>query len=511
MFKNTLLVLTLGAMMVASAPAPIFVPTSAAVMLQDAGDAETEDLVIFTNGRTVRGDILEETDTTIIMNVRIGSMPAVRTVYEKDQILEIQREVPRESAGGGGDSGGSGGDAGSEAVIPDKNTRGEDINEDTTLFYVATLDGEFERDLTETPLRDLFKDIDRTFNDLVEVPSGSGGSKFIVDEKVRDKHVVVLKLDASTRSQGFDGLFNAERVTPIIKDELQKGRRIVFWVDQALGGAAFVPWLSSEMYVTPDSRMGLLGDLDDFDIGDEMVNMKQISLRMGHAEGMVVYGGYGRLGVAIIQAMSRGQYWFAVRLTGVEPEFYISTEMPGPEIMNNSQWILLSDNGQDEYEDDPDASLYGNDTLILEDDMLLKLGIADGVASTVEDIAMSMRVFRNYAVLENIQADRILDTWSEEVQRAMINFGRIFDEARQVPVGIGDDALIAALGRQQRLLRQARGILTRYAEVLDRDGNIRAEIDVMIEQIRARMRNLRNGGGGGGGGAGGGGAGGGGR
>ncbi|MFI4854884.1 MAG: hypothetical protein ACIAQF_07915 [Phycisphaerales bacterium JB065] len=510
MFKNALLVLTLGAMMTAATPAPLFVPTSAAVMLQDSNDAEqTEDLVIFVNGRVVRGDILEETDTTIIMNVRIGSMPAVKTVYEKDQILEIQRDVPRETDGQDGDAGGSGGEAGTSAVIPEKNTRGEDINEDTTLFYVAKLDGVFERDLTETPLRQLFKDIDETFDDLVEVPSGSGGSKFIVDEKVRDKHVVVLKIDATTDYQGFDGLFTAERVTPIFKDELQKGRRIVFWVDRALGGVAFVPWLSSEMYVTPDSTMGLAGDLDDFDIGDELVNLKQISLRMGHAEGIVVYGGYGRLGVAIIQAMARGQYWFAVRLTGVEPEFYISVDKPGPEIMANPQWILLSDNGQDEYEDDPDATLYGNDTLILRDDILLKLGIADGVASSVEDIAMSMRVFRNYAVLENTQADRILDRWSEEVQRAMINFQRIFAEARQVPVGIGDDALMAALGRQQRLLRQARGILTRYAEVLDQDGNIRAEIDVMIEQIRARMRNLRNGGRGGGGGGAGGGAGGG--
>jgi len=504
MLKQAFLLALLGSLMAVSTPSPFVLQAGAAVAaVQDA--EETEDVVIFDNGRIVRGDILEETDTTIIMNVRIGSMPEVRTVYEKSQILEINRDVPRESAGGEGDE--EAGDASTE-VIPEKNTRGEDINDETTLFYVADLDGVFEQDLTETPLRELFEDVDRTFDDLVPVPSGSGGTAYRVDETTRDKHVVVLKLDASTRSQGFDGLFAAERVTPVFKDEIQKGRRIVFWVKNAAGGAAFVPWLSSEMYITSDSVMGLAGDLDDFDIGDEMVNMKQISLRMGHAEGMVVYGGYDRLGVAM---MARSRYWFAVRLTGVEPEYYISSEKPGPEIMDNPQWILLSDNGQDEYEDDPDAQLYGNDTLVLRDDLLLKLGIADGVADSVEDIAMSMRVFRNYAVLENTNSERILDGWSKDVERAMINFERIFAEANSMPDGIGDDALLAAFGRQVRLLLQARGILTRFAEVMDIDGNIRAEIDVMIEQIRARMRNLRNNGGrGGGGGGGAGGAGGGG-
>ncbi len=504
MLRKAFLLALLGSLMVVSAPAPFAVPAATAISFtaQDAEDGDTEDMVIFTNGRIVRGDILEETDSTIIMNVRIGSMPEVRTVYEKSQILEINRDVPRESAGGG--SGNEEAEGNNTDVIPEKNTRGEDINDDTTLFYVADLKGIFEQDLTETPLRSLFQDIDRTFDDLVPVPSGSGGTAYRVDETTRDKHVVILKLDASTRSQGFDGLFAAERVTPVFKDELQKGRRIVFWVKNAAGGAAFVPWLSSEMYVTSDSVMGLAGDLDDFDIGDEMVNMKQISLRMGHAEGMVVYGGYDRLGVAIIQAMARSRYWFAVRLTGVEPEYYISTQQPGPEIMDNPQWILLSDNGQGEYEDDPDAQLYGNDTLVLRDDLLLKLGIADGVADSIEDIAMSMRVFRNYAVLENTNSKRILEGWSGDVRRAMTNFQRIFQEANNMQVGGGRDAIIAALGRQQRLLLQARGILNRYAEVMDIDGNIRAEIDVMIEQIKARMRNLRNNGGGGGAGGGGG-------
>ena len=500
MLKNALLLLTVGALMSVSAPAPLVSSAGAAVAAQDAGDeAATEDMVIFTNGRVVRGDILEETDSTIIMNVRIGSMPAVRTTYEKDQILEIKRDIPRESDGRKEEA-----EEKKDEVLPQKNTRGEDIDEDTTLFYYAELSGIFERDLTNTPLKDLFKDVDEAFDDLIEVPDARGGITYKVDETKREKHVVLLKMDATTLSPGFDGLFSAERVTPVFKDEIQKGRRIVFWVESALGGAAFVPWLSSEMYVTPDSVMGLAGDLDDFDIGDETVNLKQISLRMGHAEGLVVYGGYGRLGVAIVQAMARGQYWFAVRLTGVEPEYYISTEMPGPEIMNNPQWILLTDNGQGEYEDDPDEVLYGNDTLFLRDDMPLKLGVADGVASSIEDIALSMRVFRNYAVLENTDSKKILEGWTEDVTRALINYQRILDEVGRVQLGGGRDALLAALGRQQRLLLQARGILRRFAEVMDPDGNQRANIDVQIEQIRARMRNLRNGGGGGPGGGGGG-------
>ncbi|MFU8828758.1 MAG: hypothetical protein ACNA8P_04900 [Phycisphaerales bacterium] len=502
MFKNLLLLVTIGTLMAVAVPSAVL-PSAhggATITVED----DTEDVVIFSSGRIVRGDILEQTESTIVMMVRIGSMPPVRTVYQMDEVLEIQRDVPRESAGGGRGDAEKQADADSAESIPGTNTRGERINDETTLFYYAELKGIFEKDLTETPLRNLFADVDRVFDDLVPVPNARGGVTYRVDETRREKHIVLLKLNARTLQQGFDGLFAAEKVAPVFKDEIQKGRRIVFWVENATGGAAFIPWLSPEMYFTPQPVMGLAGDLDKFDIGDEEVNLKQISLRMGHAEGLVIYGGYGRLGVAIIQAMSRSQYWFFVRLGGVEPEYYISMEKPGPEIMNNPQWEMLSDNGRGEYEDDPDTELYGNDVLFLRGDWPLKLGIAQGVATSIEDIALNMRVFRNYAVMENTRAERILNGWTEEIDRALANFGRIMDEANNVRIGGGRDAMMAALGQRQRLLLQARGILRRFAEVMDPDGSQRAQIDVMIEQVRAQMRNTRGGGpAGGGGGAGG--------
>lgn len=509
MFRNALLLTLLGVLMAVSAPASLTQNANGAVVVLSDSE-ETEDVVIFSSGRVVRGDILEETDSTIIMNVRIGSMPEVRTVYQKDEILEINRDVPRETESAKEEA-----QSESEEVVPDTNTRGENINDDTTLFYYAELRGLFERDLTHTPITRLFEDVDRVFDDLVEVPSGSGsGTIYQVDQSKRDKHVVVLKLDASTDLEdpnaAMQGVFEVENVTPILKEQIQKGRRIVFWVERAEGGAAYFPWITPEMYITPDSLMWSATNLDAFDMGDPDVNAKQISLRMGHMEGLAIYGGYGRLGVAIIQAMTRGQYWFFVRLSGAEPEYYISTEKPGPEILENPQWILLSDNGQDEYEDDPDEKLYTDDIFYIRNDMLLKLGIADGVASSLEDIAVSMRVFRNYAVLKNTKARDILRGWQVELARAENNFDRAIFEARTIEVGLGGDAVLAALGRMRNYLRQARSILQRYAEVLDPNGARAANLAIEIELIEARMRNLRNGGNdrpGGGGGAGGGGAG----
>ncbi|MFX8523840.1 hypothetical protein ABTM10_20375, partial [Acinetobacter baumannii] len=76
------------------------------------------------------------------------------------------------------------------------------------------------------------------------------------------------------------------------EETIRSGKRVVFWIKRAMVGAAFLPFVSKEIYFLPEGRMGGIGTLQDFDLGDKRVNEKQISLRLGHAEGIAIQGGY---------------------------------------------------------------------------------------------------------------------------------------------------------------------------------------------------------------------------
>ena len=72
--------------------------------------------------------------------------------------------------------------------------------------------------------------------------------------------------DLSDEFSNFDQFSIADKIEPLfterIETEWSKQPRLVFWVKQAMGGAAFLPFTSPEIYFSRDARLGGIGYLD---------------------------------------------------------------------------------------------------------------------------------------------------------------------------------------------------------------------------------------------------------
>ncbi|MDX2115601.1 MAG: hypothetical protein SFZ24_08275 [Planctomycetota bacterium] len=464
------------------------------------------DRVIFKSGRIVDGKITAETDTTITMTVVVGTISAP-TTYQKADILEVKRGVNM-AAGGEADAAAPATPAPpqtGETPSQEKAPASTSADESAAKLYIVELKDRFGFEVSETPLRRAFEEADKEFNDLVP-GTGKMAGKRVVDPAKRQQNIVVLKMETFSEP-GFSTIFRAEDLAPIVKEQIvEKGRRVVFWVELAAGGAAFFPWVSEDIYFTPDGRLGGIADLDKFSTGDKMVDEKLISAFLGKAEGFAIKGGYGAH-VPALQAMIRTQLWLAVKFEGGRPVYM--TRQP-EEAKDGKDWVVLSDDGDGDNKDE--SALEGNDLFILESDWAEKLGISDGTAETIDDLAFRLGVQRNYVAIEKNRANRAFTEWKDGLEslrkrafppgNANVPPGELWEEYGKITDG-GDFAeRKKARGRRLTILRELRSIYTKYKEV--QPGQLEAmiaQLDVMMAEIQlaaerdARAERDRNSGG----------------
>ncbi len=447
------------------------------------------DRVVLRSGKIVDGLILEETDTQITMTVVMSGISAKAT-FPKSDILEIKRGNNAKPAGEvvasksvevkpvkkKGDKKGDEKKADESSVDEDDPT--------LTRLYVVTLKGRFGFDIAKTTLVNVFEEADKELGDAVE-GSGIMEGKTVIDPAKRDRNIIVLKLE--TGSDGRADVFLAEDLVPVVKEQIvDRGRRVIFWIDRATGSAAVFPFVSPDIYFTPEGRLGGIADLDEFDVGDHLVNEKQISLRIGHAEGFLIKGGYGDH-IPALRAMLRKQEWLFVRFEGGKP-IYLNRE---PEEKDGPDWTMLSDDGDGDNKDE--AVLIGNDMFLLEPDWAEKLGISDGTAETIDDLAFRLGVQRNYKAMEKNKAQKAADAWKTGIDEAIKNvnpreteerrLGKLWREFNEVPAGSDFEERKKGRGRKTTLLRQIRAIVTKYAEVFDANGGWRSELDVSLSRL----------------------------
>ncbi len=495
MVKHALWMVALVAM------ATVCVPWASSPMVAFAQGAEvteggaTEDIVVLDSGKEVRGQIIEETATEIVMEVAFRGM-STRTTFLKNEVLEIRRDIAIMASGTSAST--LTVDRTATPGVNNKKTteRPEWVNDDTSLLYIAELDGFIGRDISETPFEALFEDVDKQFDDLINVPGATDEKQVRIDR--REKNIVVLKMDCRTDPRrGFDGIWAAEKLAPTIQRERAKGRRIVFWVENAGGGAAFLAFMGPEIYMMREGWMGGVGTLDDFDMGDHLVNEKQISLRLGHAEGLALYGGYGEVGVQIVRAMTRKQFWFAARLVGGKPEVILEDPREDSEL-HGAGWTILSDDGKGSNADDEDE-LKGNDVLVLEADWAQKLGMTQGVADDVDELAFALRIDRNFFELPETRSEKILEGWTEEIENVIDQIapgskggpprGDLWIKFDEVPKFATSTGQI--FGQRIRILKRIHSLLGRYAEVLDPGAGQRGNIELQIEQLKQEAERER--------------------
>ena len=460
--------------------------TATAAPVSFAASATQEDeyvQIVLRNGNTVVGKVLSETSDTIRIMVDFEGITA-ETEYRKSELLGIARnfERPDTDARPGRAPERSGGEAPSTRQAG----RAPEVSaENAVRVYVAPLRGFFGRDITPTPVRQLLEDAARNNADIVifELNAESQGAFY-----------ASMQGGSGDDLQNFDEFWAAQSIGNILQTEVgqifpaSKRPRIIFWVRKAMGGAAFLPFMTREVYFHPSGLQGGVGNLDVMfgDQGDEVVRDKQRSLRLGTAKGWAIETGYDP---DLIEAMTMRLQRWAWRLEGGRPVLRRLAENEPPDASRGE--LMLTDSGLGDEEDKLEDIVrgLGNDVLTLNASLARDLNVARGVAATIDELLFELRIART-AVRIDSDAQRIFERWSQGLVNAERQLRRLVEEFGRVEVGGTYQERTRARGQQRRLLEEMRAIQLRYEEAIIPQiagaPDIQT-INIMLEQIRLQQ------------------------
>lgn len=426
--------------------------------------------VVLRDGRELTIELIEEDDDRVIANVVVGGISAPQT-FAKSDILAL---TPVDA---------------SDFVKKDT------MSDVPNRVYVARLPGQFGSDVTKVSLKRIIDDA-KSRNathvvlycdmDWLQAP-------FVLDERHDDEH-------------NFESFFQAEQMIPVIAEDVTNPNQsselpeVYFWVNRAMGGMAFLPMTTRNVFFTSSGAMGGIGDLDSIFEGEEQAfAKKQQGLRRTAVEGWLLSGGHH---AEIGKAMMRQGYVLSYRLRNGKVDFLEDY----PESDPTGGWTLLTDDGEGDNKD-TDAEIVrqqGNDTLTLRADVARRLGFSLGTFDDIEGILEHLGIEESSVVLDDKdddgfadQADRIFQTYRDGLERAR----RDYQETQR------ELAEAETLARRIQKLRELISILDRYPEVLDPQGGLRSNLRLQIEEARNEQRlrgqqdrnrrgtNRRNGGG----------------
>jgi hypothetical protein len=441
---------------------------------QPSGDAK--DRLILRDGRILEGKILKEDDKQIEFQlIMAGGLTATRTV-ERSEILEIKKADAPETPATGDKPKNT---TGTPATGPKTTTPAAA----GTKVYIIPLKGEFQRDVALTPIKRVMEDAKKAQPDILIF-------RVDCDFKMRGEE----RPDWAPEPGSFDQLELARQIDPLITDAIREDPewkvkpRMVFWINKALGGVAFLPFLSPEIYYSSNAKHGGIGYLDFIfeGVGDDVVREKQRSLRLGRAQGLALKGGHP---VEILNAMARVDYILSVNFVGGRPEFK----------EDYSGEVLLTDDGSMEQgrRDSLDEMLRftGNDVLTLSADMAQRLGMSDGTVDTEDQLFEKLGITRSNPVKVG-KAEALLQEWSKGVTEAEFAIRRLWREYARVDVREpgGWNERAAARGKRKSILKEILSLLERYKEAINpyeiqaMPENMITEIKLTIDQIEQEQR-----------------------
>jgi hypothetical protein len=452
-------------------------------------EAPKQDVVIFRNGTVLYGKVVSETATSIHFKGKIAGIDA-ETDYPKADILDIKRAGKTNEPA---PVTGSGAAPVADIKTPAKTAEPVDDGMTKKNVYWMDLEGKFGEEISQTPIK-----------------------KLIQDAKANRADVIIVKINsirADPRSEGgdsvkelpddigeFDELWRAEKMLPLFVDEMpvewdgKDGRppmpRIVFWVKRAMGGACFLPLFCKEIYFDPDGKMGGIGNLSYMLKGHERVVNKQISLRLQHAVGWALVGGYPE---ELVRAMAQIEYVLSVRYENGKPIFIEGLPTnPGEELLKTDG------TGTDADSIEMLARDEGKNVLTLTAPVAKKLLVSKGTVSTKEELLSALGLERS-GKLTTGKSERITKDWNDGLENAKVQIKGILDDLRAVkvePPG-GYDQRTKARGLQLRKYDELKQVLTKWGEGMDpywlsRHGirmNQHGEPDISaIDTVRERIK-----------------------
>ncbi|MEM1330534.1 MAG: hypothetical protein AAGG07_08240 [Planctomycetota bacterium] len=438
--------------LVAGLSLPVAMPGSANASVLVSAEEHTIDVLVFRSGRTLEGEIVEETATHIVFNGEINGIPMLGVKYEKADIIDIKRDVPKPGAGDADRPAPSRDEARPrDRDSADRETPSRPVSDEATTVYVMELTGQFQRNVNTNPIGRVLENARGLEPDVLVVVVDT----FWQDPQFGESDSEIPFVTA------FDQLFYAEQLEPLFTEQMRvywdKKPRVVYWVKQAMGGSAFVPFFGPEMYFHPEGRIGGIGFLDEIINGDEMFEEKQISLRLGHAEGILIKGGYEP---RLVRAMAREGYVLSYSIDGGEPVYL--ERMP-----ENDNEFLLTDDGEGENQDTVSEAVRGrtNDVLTIDAETARRLRVSRDTVSTLEELMFAMGIDEWTEV--DGQAERIMTTWSRQLEAAERELPRLWRDYNEVNDGGGERIeRNRARGRQTRILKEMIGILRRFEGAL---------------------------------------------
>jgi len=432
--------------------------------------AETEDdILIFHSGKQMTGKVLSETSTSVKFRGMVSGIP-FETEYPKADLLLVKRgkAIEKKADGSMPVAKGDVKVAEPEVVAPVAGQK---------RIYWIDLTGEFGEDISQTPIR-----------------------KAIKDAQDNKADVIILRLDALFSQDGktplpndvanFDEIFRAEPIAEIftqeIKREWKNPPRIVMWVKDAMAGSALLPFVCPEIYFHSQGRIGGLGNLSAMfgSTGDDVVREKQRSLRMGHAEGWALSGGYD---YRLIRAMARVEYVLSVKFEDGQPVLFEGyPKEPGD--------VLLTDDGMDANADSLSERVAGtgNDVLTFDERIARLINVSKGTVDTKDELIAAMGLERD-GVLVDGRSKHIMKEWSNGLDNAKRRLKKLWQEEYQeieVAAPGGYTERTAARGHQKRVLENIKSLLKQWGEGISQrwlgENQIPPEdvIHTLLERIR---------------------------
>jgi hypothetical protein len=472
---------TAGGLFAAAAGfATLLVPAStAAASLWSFMQVEEEDVIVLKAGNIeIRGEILSETDTTIKIKGKMSGF-TIEKEFNKSDVASITRgKKPAGDKPAATPSAPGATPPSPDSAKPE--TSASESKSDKTKIYVMELTGEFGVDISQTPIRDAVKDAQRNEAEVIIV---------VLDSKPK-QGVLGPDSPSPTVEQLFDEIFRAEAVTPIFVEEMprdwKKMPRLVFWVKNAIGGSSLLPFISPEIYMAPDSFWGGIGYLtQQYDgVGDAVVREKQYSLRIGHAQGWAIAGGYNPM---LINAMSAAPYVLSYKITGDKIEFFerVADPLKGE--------TTLTDDGQGANRDTLKEILdhAGNDCLTFRPEIARDIKVSKGTFATLDDLIYHLGYERTGVIIPG-RSKSILEGWKRQVTDAKTQIRKAFDEFLEVRVEAPGDyqARTKARGIRRNRLERMMNTMIKFEESVTPQW-INANRMPQIPQIRQLIDNIK--------------------
>ena len=431
-----------------------------------------DDILFFEDGREWHGQIIEETDDTLVFLLQTSGSISTRMEISKSDLLQpggIVRGVAEEA------SSRSKVDVPPSPVKPGTpaeethfgTRRSEVVDASLTTFYVVPMRGQFGTDCHLDVYEKMVDDIRDQSPDYLIIE---------IDCKDDEEEGIWNQHDSAEESTMDTDMFRL--MADLFHDSLRDIPQVC-WVKDSQGMSSLIALSWSELFMHPEARLGGVAKAAAMFENVKSDANKYGKFReafMGIMKGIALNG--RRMNTSeLVDAMIR-------------PEVFLSATWEGRAV----HW-LSSKNG--EYLVD------GNDKAVVEfnakraEDFFVSTGTAEGL----DDVALLLGI-REYHVI-NGKSEDIYEGYVTDWRRAMERAREAYEDYQQyLGRATGEDEL-PYVSRAKRELETMRSIIERYPAVKIRLGMDIRQLDQMIMQLKERIIALRqrdrNGRGGGGG------------